>query len=49
LRLTYFSSPQILFSNNYSLGWKVCECSLHRICVDTVATDRFCRSLTKWA
>jgi len=49
LRLTYFSSLRILFSSNYSLSWKMCECSLHRICVDVVATDEFCRSLIKWA
>jgi len=34
MRLTYFSSLRILFSSNYSLGWKMCECSLHRICVN---------------
>jgi len=29
------------------LGWKVCECSLHRICVDAVATDGFFR-VARW-
>jgi len=28
-------------------GRKVCECFLHRICGDAVATDEFCRPLTK--
>jgi len=27
----------------------MCKFSLHRICVNAVATDGFCRSLIKWA
>jgi len=26
----------------------MCEYSLHRICVDAIVTDGFCRSLTEW-
>lgn len=52
LCLTYYSSLQLVHCFVASICWakrEMCECSTHRICVDAVATDGFCRSLAECA